>query len=431
MDSKHVLLFLEDVASVSGNAKKELLATRKDDECLIRVLKAANDPMITYGIKDLPDPTTIGGNNFTLAPGQSTMRGCFVAALLKMLADRTLTGNDAKSAIVRTFNLLTAESQTLLRRILLKDLRAGFNVSTTNKVFGNIIPTFDCMLAHKYEEKRIKEFPVAVEPKIDGMRVICIASETSAEFFTRSGHVVTTLDHVKTDVMDIAKRAGFKMVLDGEATSGKNFNESISALRKKDEEASEAVFTVFDIITYNEWEAEDVKPNCQARRNRLELLLDNETYPNIALIEQRVLNSHDEIMAFYQEVKDAGGEGVIVKPLDGHYERKRSYSWMKIKGQETADCLVVGVFEGTGKYENSLGGLIVLHKGVEVRVGGGFTDDERDSLWRLYKHLDGTIAETAINRLIEVEYHEETPDGSLRHPRFIRFRDDKPVEEAA
>lgn len=36
--------------------------------------------------------------------------------------------------------------------------------------------------------------------------------------------------------------------------------------------------------------------------------------------------------------------------------------------------------------------------------------------------------------MIEVEFHEVTPDGSLRHSRFNRFRDDKqdePIDMAA
>ena len=31
--------------------------------------------------------------------------------------------------------------------------------------------------------------------------------------------------------------------------------------------------------------------------------------------------------------------------------------------------------------------------------------------------------QSVIGRLIEVKYHEITPDGSMRHPRFARVRD--------
>jgi DNA ligase-1 len=64
-----------------------------------------------------------------------------------------------------------------------------------------------------------------------------------------------------------------------------------------------------------------------------------------------------------------------------------------------------------------LGGFIVDYKGKEVRVGSGFSDAERHDLW-FSKH-------SQIGNIIEVKYHEVTPDGSLRHPVFGGFRYDK------
>ena len=145
--------------------------------------------------------------------------------------------------------------------------------------------------------------------------------------------------------------------------------------------------------------------------------VDEDDHPHfIALPGLHVVNGVDEIMALHSEQLSAGGEGVIVKHPDALYEKKRSYGWLKVKDKQTVDVPVVGWFEGTGKYKGKLGGLIVDVEGVEVRVGTGLSDALRDELWR--ESMDGGMEE----HLVEVAYHEKTPDGSLRHPRFIRFR---------
>jgi len=64
-----------------------------------------------------------------------------------------------------------------------------------------------------------------------------------------------------------------------------------------------------------------------------------------------------------------------------------------------------------------LGAAIVTYKGKRVRVGSGFSDEQRQQFWANPNSIKGKI--------IEVQFHEETPDGSLRHPRFVRVREDK------
>ncbi len=86
-----------------------------------------------------------------------------------------------------------------------------------------------------------------------------------------------------------------------------------------------------------------------------------------------------------------GYEGLVVKPFDYRYEKRRSQSWLKMKDILSKDLKVVHYFEGTGKYEGMLGGLIVDHKGKDVRVGGGFSDVQRQEYW---KHIPiGAIIE--------------------------------------
>ena len=71
--------------------------------------------------------------------------------------------------------------------------------------------------------------------------------------------------------------------------------------------------------------------------------------------------------------------------------------------------------------KGTLGKLVVDYKGFEVRVGSGLTDEERDNIWN--------NPESAIGHLIEVKYMQESKDEngdlSLRHPVFVRIRDDK------
>ena len=95
---------------------------------------------------------------------------------------------------------------------------------------------------------------------------------------------------------------------------------------------------------------------------------------------------------------------------------------MKVKRFYTMDLPIVGVEEGTGRLEGTLGALILDYKGNHVRVGSGFTDDQRTAIWR---DVDNTVG-----CLCEVKYKEISKDKntwleSLQFPVFVRLRKDK------
>jgi DNA ligase-1 len=113
----------------------------------------------------------------------------------------------------------------------------------------------------------------------------------------------------------------------------------------------------------------------------------------------------------FEKVLALGYEGLVLKTPEHRYQTRRSYDWLKVKNTREEDLPIVDVFEGTGRLEGSLGGIIVERRnGVRVRVGSGFSDELRTRIWN---DPNGYIGKTA-----EVLYHEETPDGSLRHPRL-------------
>lgn len=430
MRGSEILDLLDEIAAnPSKHAKEMLLTANIGDERLRRVLRAAYDPFITYGI--IPNKPTVTG---PLDWDGASDERIFIA--LGDLATREVTGGDAGRMVESLFRDLEPKSAELLWRVLCKDLRAGFTEGTINRVKPGLIPVFDVMLAHKYEEKRIKSWPVAGEPKHDGVRVIAMVKNGQCEFVSRNGKPFPALDFMRDAVVTMVNNAwswqsartdrltwrllgdfdGPAVVLDGEMVSG-SFNKTSGDVRRKSAQAIDAKFIVFTALPLVPFlNQPSVDMDYMAQRRLLMALMDHAP-AGIEPIETRQMNSHDDLIAFYNEVRAGGGEGLIVKPLPGIYEKKRSHAWLKMKAEETIDVPIVGAFEGQGKYEGTLGGLIVDVEGVHVRVGGGISDKQRDEFWEARPEL--------VGRLIEVEYHEKTPDGSLRHPRFVRFRDDK------
>lgn len=459
-----VLDIINDIEKARGKAKIEILRHHRTWAPLRNVLKACYDPTATYGVTEIPTTPETG----------KIANWWDVTELLRKLASRDVTGNAAQLALGNLYADLPAKEKELLRRVIARDMRCGINVSSINTAMGGLIPEFSPMLAHKFEPKRIKKWPQIVQPKLDGVRVIAIVNLTDqrADFLSRTGKpfpacahlaqpLIASLDAARAMLMaracDEYDEAGLPdgedtdcgamdelyakhgvddllhVVLDGEIVSG-SFNKTVSEVRRSDEAALDAEFHIFDILSAEEFFAGKSEKTYEERLKYLADVHSAFTSEFFKVLPTYTVNSVGEIQSICANVMAKGLEGLIVKNPDGHYEGKRSYNWLKIKAEETEDLKVVGVYNGEPgtKYEKVLGGLLVDRNGVTVRVGGGFSDKQRFEFWDAYERdlvnkvdpSKGIVGEL-LGRLIEVEFHEVTPDGSLRHPRFKRFRDDK------
>lgn len=277
---------------------------------------------------------------------------------------------------------------------------------------------FAPMLAANYSADSIASFPVAVEPKIDGVRVLAIVRGDSCVFVSRNGLAFPALNHMAADMLAAVRKAGFDYVaIDMEATAG-DFGETVSELRRLNSLAEQATLHLFDMAPINFLTGKLLTYAESYATRRADLLEIAEHCPsNICLVESRLAQSPAEIELAYRAFRAAGFEGAMVKPVNGRYACGRSTNWLKMKEAESFDLRVTGFFEGTGKHAGRLGGLICDFSGRAVRIGTGFSDEERKSLWR--------NPDQAIGRIVEVTAQEKTAAGSLRHPRFLRWRDDK------
>ena len=434
---------INQVGEAKGKQKEAVLASfEKPDSGIKPVINYALNPRITFGI----GKKTITEIEKRCDVGVNTLMLETVRPVLDSLANRELTGNDAVTALVTLRAQHCLDSWELLKRILIKDLRASFSAKTANRVWKKMIPLFEVQLAHKYDDKLkgIKEWPTDAEIKHDGVR--CMAEinmmTKSVTMFSRTGNEFTTFDSLKGDVLSLIQaalpNARGTFFLDGEIKSGE-FAKTSGDIHRKDADITDATFYVFELLTAEEfWE--ETSPVAFKRRKRLQALFikagaeliktqdlgiegvttkggEGAKWKNIKLIEQYEVADDNAAQALFGYFYGLGEEGVIVKPRYEPYYRKRANGYLKMKNAISEDLKIIGFEKGERdtKYENVLGALVVDFNGVSVNVSSGLKHDQRFEFWEKQDEL--------LGRIIEVGAHEVTPDGSLRHPRFVRFRD--------
>jgi len=390
--------------------------------------RLAFDSMITFGLKQIPEKKDEDGaglpwDSFTLA--------------LTGFVTRNVTGNTARDMIQAMMKSATkAEWNGWYRRILIKDMRAGFSETTVNKVVGKehkkyIIPVFSCQLAH---DSNGHESKVAgnklIEVKLDGVRVITIVHpDGRIDQFSRNGKELVNFPHVKEQIAKVAHSFKEAMVLDGEIMSS-SFQDLMKQVhRKSDVQSTDAVLNLFDILTLEEFENGKSSTTQTKRSQALQdwVSANHEAMPNVkALAFENVDLATAEGQLRFKEINAqavAGGyEGIMIKDPEAGYECKRSVAWLKLKPFIEVSLEVVAVEEGTGRNIGKLGALVCEGEDngqrIEVNVGSGFTDNNRDTYWSGRDTLIGNIVEVRADAVTQNQ------DGtySLRFPRFLRFR---------
>ena len=114
-------------------------------------------------------------------------------------------------------------------------------------------------------------------------------------------------------------------------------------------------------------------------------------------------------------------EGLMVN-FDVPYRRTRHNGILKVKRFYTMDLPIIRLEEGTGRLKGTLGALVLKYKNNEVKVGSGFTDEQRSEFWAKGESMIDTLCEVKYK---EISYDKSTGRESLQFPTFVGIRDDK------
>jgi bifunctional non-homologous end joining protein LigD len=181
-------------------------------------------------------------------------------------------------------------------------------------------------------------------------------------------------------------------------------------------------------------------------------LLDRKRILRRVLPEAGPLKYSDHIEergeAMFEGVRELGLEGIVAKKADPPYRSGRTTSWLRVRLDRTGDFAVVG-YTPPKRGRAGFGALhLAFHEDDALvyagRVGTGFSDAQlKEIRAELDRHRakkprfegspegksDPTWVEPRL--VVEVRYKEWTRAGQLRHPVFLRLRDDKAPEDCS
>ena len=416
----------EMVVSASRKHKQDVLTKYKDDEVIKQYLKIAYDPYTVFGISTKK------------LSKMARPIDWFHAATVFELFDYLTTHNTgtlediaACQEILFCAAELDGTLECLLSDLICKDLSIGCDAKTINSVIPGLIPTFNVQLAEKYFDKpeRVEGKRFALTTKIDGGRIIALKENGSVSFYTRAGQRYEGLVDLEKEMSELLPDG---ICLDGEITllnnkgiPSKEAYKQAMKITRKDGEKHGVKMLVFDFMSAEQFRNQYCPSDWSARRTTVEVIFGCAKQPLKYFELLPVLYCGTDtsmITKFLDEAIADDQEGVMINICDAKYEFKRTTNLLKVKKMQTMDLQIVDFEEGSGKYANTLGAILVRYKnGNVVKVGSGFTDWLRSEIWNnRSKYLDV---------ICEIQYFEETTnqDGgeSLRFPIFKDFRYDK------
>lgn len=436
MNMNSLVDILESLEKTSSRLEKEdILKKNRDNDLLKRVIVAALDPYTTYGVAKVAVPLRyVKTQNL-----DETQRFENFLLLLEELSQRKLTGNSAKYTVVSHLAEMTDLERKWANRILLKNLRCGVQDSTANKVWQGCVKPFAVALADTLQTRpnaggfdivdEVK-YPIAVQPKLDGLRCIAIKEFGKVTMYTRNGTILETAPKIKAYLESFEP---FKSgVLDGELMA-EDWNESASIVmsKKNSKDDSKLKFHVFDFVALEEWKNLNGVLSQALRRDVLLKIFAN-CDQLISVVDEYYVENESQLREAYANCLSFGYEGVMLKSRDDSYIFKRSLSILKLKPVSTWEGTVVGTYDGRlgGKREGVFGGFeVLLSNGIVTRVGSGFSD-------KLKAEVQLAGPESFIGKIVELEGQPDpltadglTRDGKVRFPVFTRFREPADVDQ--
>lgn len=353
-----VFAAIEKIAATSSKTEKEALVKIAGDSSpmFMKVVKAAYDPFINYGMRALPPPADT-------APGANTLDEPGWWEVLDTMAKRQLTGDAARLAVSRALAFLDPPSAELFRRIIRKDLRAGFTEGTINRVFPKTFADFPYMRCSLPDKSDMPKWDwstgIISQEKADGMFAnVDVDIAGQVQVTSRSGTPIP-LDQLggfadaiaATFLKGTQTHGELTVIKDGQVLPREDGNGQLNAVAQggRLDEGCTLRFDAWDQIPLTAVVPKG-KFTTPYKRRLGDLIAQVRQAPVagfVRVIPTRVVRSKAEAMAHYAELLKSGKEGTICKHPDAIWKDGTSKEQVKLKLEVDVDLEIVSVVPGT------------------------------------------------------------------------------------
>ena len=410
---KEVIKIFKQIQETSSlNDKKAIITANKDNELFKKCLVFLLDGNIQTGISSKKVRKKVKKSEYILPTFEDVMK----------YLEQNNTGTDNDISMIQAFLDEHEKDREFYEQMITKSFRLGADSKVINSVIPELIPTWEVMLGTSIEHCKLPENTwFSLSQKLNGNR----CTYYNGDFYTRQNKKYIGLNHIKADMEKIPNAKDY--VFDGELIYKNNeglsdssaFQKGTGIANNKSDNKEELKLVLFDILPREEF---DKKVSNETYKIRKQHLLDLKPYEteNIEIVQMFYEGTdQSEIWKWLDYCEQHDMEGCMLN-LDTPYECKRTKSLMKIKKFYDFDLQIVGYEEGTGRNKGRLGAFVVDYKGNQVKVGSGYSDEERMNFWN--------DRDKYIGRVITVKYKEISKDKktgleSLQFPVYCGVRE--------
>lgn len=276
------------------------------------------------------------------------------------------------------------------------------------------------------------------EFKYDGYRALANIDSGHVELYSRNG---ISLNHKFKLVYEELMAIDHTAILDGEIVIlDKKGLPQFSALQNYDEKSSKGIlmYYIFDLLHLNGHDTIEL-PLLNRKQLLKSLIQDSAHITYCDHVEALGITVFEKALAM-------GMEGVIAKKSTSAYDPNlRTSQWLKFKKIDNTETLICGYTESktkSRKFASLILGMVEDGDLVYVGTcGSGFSERQMDDLYIKFEilktetpvfdirqHLKGRKAVWLTPQLVcEVKFSEWTPSNIMRHPIFLRLREDKTI----
>lgn len=262
------------------------------------------------------------------------------------------------------------------------------------------------MLASDFQKFKHKiKYPVYIQPKLDGYRMIFNSHNKSCN--SRQGKPFDAIKHngLYKELCSIKET----VILDGELYQHGGVFEHLGMLRKK--KLNESDYQKLEQIEYHVYDYVDKTKTYTERLDFLKNFFSKNSFQHIRLVETCTASSENEVkdqhLAF---IKDSY-EGSIVRTVSGKYRCKaRSQDLLKFKDFIDSEYKIVGFTheQDTSSNKDLIIWICINENGDKFNVRPKGTREERNKLYQRGQEF--------IGQQIQVKYFELTDSGIPRFP---------------